>query len=611
MEGVAQALQKSGDAAKLLDEGERTLQDARDAARSGLEQMASDGYRVVVLLDDLERLDRSELLNVLKLVRFVADLPNITVVLSMDDVRARVLIGEGNADPEYGREYIEKYVQAAVRVPHIERRKLAALVYEELAAVSQLYGARIPSSLSITSDALDLYGSSLTLIIQMIRVPRDLARWSNSLTLLLLSDERTDLNVEDAALISAVETFHPVLYERIRRNRELLTGERDLRKHLFENEQARRQRISTELEALTYHPHSDARSIYGEVVAALFGDVQRAHEPVDRVSVDLRPDAERRIRSANHFDQFFGGEIAPGMYSQQGVLALVSELENVAGIGNGYEGVAEVLRSAFGTLDRSAQERLISDLHIHLGSVDRPRLQPIGLGVLHLFPTLEAELCFQLFSAVLLRVCGPSDNVRYGDAESRTVAARLIRAAIQRLPWHERSFLISRDGGFAPCVTDDDWKELAQEWSQLLNQEIEEGLNLYEVYDESTADYIMYSALKTSVELRVDHKFVPGRYLGQRMRDYVASNPERFGWLVEFMLKPVGLKMLDPNREITKGDSGMIAESVMSQIDEILHDPGYSTAELRSNHPKTGSQAPDARMALRDALRRTSGETGT
>ena len=104
VEGMSTAFTKTGEASVLLDDGERTLHEAREEAERGLRQMAADGQRVVVLLDDLERLHRPELLNLLRLVRFIADLPNITVVLSMDDVRVRSLLNEGKeSGGDYGR----------------------------------------------------------------------------------------------------------------------------------------------------------------------------------------------------------------------------------------------------------------------------------------------------------------------------------------------------------------------------------------------------------------------------------------------------------------------------------------------------------------------------
>ena len=49
--------------------------------------------RVIVLIDDLDRADPPEVMAMLKLVRLIADLPNVTYVLAMDDLRVGEIIG--------------------------------------------------------------------------------------------------------------------------------------------------------------------------------------------------------------------------------------------------------------------------------------------------------------------------------------------------------------------------------------------------------------------------------------------------------------------------------------------------------------------------------------
>jgi predicted KAP-like P-loop ATPase len=81
--------------------------------------------RIVVLIDDLDRLDPHEVGEVLRLVKLVADLPGIVHVLSYDRPRVEralelLCIDDGNA-------YLQKIVQASMGVPPIPRDQLRTM----------------------------------------------------------------------------------------------------------------------------------------------------------------------------------------------------------------------------------------------------------------------------------------------------------------------------------------------------------------------------------------------------------------------------------------------------------------------------------------------------
>lgn len=75
--------------------------------------------RIVITIDDVDRLEPGEVVEILRLVRSVADFPNVIYVLCYDPGIVAHSI-QAAAQVENGRAYIEKIVQIAVSVPRPE-----------------------------------------------------------------------------------------------------------------------------------------------------------------------------------------------------------------------------------------------------------------------------------------------------------------------------------------------------------------------------------------------------------------------------------------------------------------------------------------------------------
>jgi predicted KAP-like P-loop ATPase len=91
-------------------------------------------YRFTVIIDDLDRLEPAEAMEILRLVRKVADFPAITYIICFDrDVLAKQVEKALQLDTD-GHEFVEKMLQTIISVPPQEpfalRRYLQALLTE-------------------------------------------------------------------------------------------------------------------------------------------------------------------------------------------------------------------------------------------------------------------------------------------------------------------------------------------------------------------------------------------------------------------------------------------------------------------------------------------------
>ena len=108
----------------------KTLEKLRDELRGELAKLP---FPILVVLDDIDRLRRDEVLEVLKLVRLTANFPQLIFLLAFDTDRLVQEIGDD--DPDHGARYVEKIIDLKFDVPPPSEAALADFL---LAGVQRL-----------------------------------------------------------------------------------------------------------------------------------------------------------------------------------------------------------------------------------------------------------------------------------------------------------------------------------------------------------------------------------------------------------------------------------------------------------------------------------------
>lgn len=86
-----------------------------------------DGDDLLIIIDDVDRLDSNEIMMLMKLIKEIADLPHITYLLSLDRNNVANAINHYYNYSEndiYGFEYLDKFVQLWWAVPIIDNTKI-------------------------------------------------------------------------------------------------------------------------------------------------------------------------------------------------------------------------------------------------------------------------------------------------------------------------------------------------------------------------------------------------------------------------------------------------------------------------------------------------------
>lgn len=217
----------------VASETARTVSEAgkgmSDAVSSLAAQMDNDMYglreevtkrlrmerrRVVVFVDDLDRLDAAEIKRMFAVIKAVANFPNTIYVLALDRTQAATVLDA--VTNSAGAAYVEKIVQATVNVPLPSRAQIQGMMERGLSAI-------VGELEKGSTDYEHLGVVWLEVLWPFLRQPRQIVRYLNSLQ---LADSAigSEVNRIDLLAVEFLHVFAPDTYEFVRSNARLFAG---------------------------------------------------------------------------------------------------------------------------------------------------------------------------------------------------------------------------------------------------------------------------------------------------------------------------------------------------------------------------------------------------
>lgn len=198
--------------AKILDETASGLSDAftsKSLHEQKLEiEKALRSFKdpIVVFIDDTERLDPPEVMEILRLLRAVGDLPNVIYVVCYDRkalVRSIGIALAGNGHDETGEAYLEKIVQATVTIPRPEEFALRRWFLRDAQVI---FGPQADETDRRLREVVDFHGGFT------LETPRDVVRALNSLKLVwpIVGDF---VDVPDLVWLHLIKLKRPQLFD--------------------------------------------------------------------------------------------------------------------------------------------------------------------------------------------------------------------------------------------------------------------------------------------------------------------------------------------------------------------------------------------------------------
>ncbi|MGQ1157712.1 KAP family P-loop NTPase fold protein [Acinetobacter baumannii] len=197
-------------------DSEKTLSEIRAELKEELQSLESP---ILIVMDDLDRLNTSELRMIFQLIKANTDFPNVTFLLLF---QKNIVENKLTDITQSGKEYLEKIIQVPFNIPKAEVSKVHQVLFKNIKNILNS-DESVNSKFDIERweevfyDGLNKYFKNL----------RDVYRFTSTLKFhfnLLKGKEVFEVNPVDLIAIEAIRVFEPKLYHEIFINKEVFTA---------------------------------------------------------------------------------------------------------------------------------------------------------------------------------------------------------------------------------------------------------------------------------------------------------------------------------------------------------------------------------------------------
>lgn len=170
--------------------------------------------RILVVIDDIDRLPNDQIRLIFQLVNSVAGFPHTVYLLSYDkDIVAHAL---DDVQGQRGAEYLEKIIQVPFDMPSINKYRIRSILKDEVEKMRNM-----PSADKIdVAHWEQVFGYCIAPLVKSLR---DVNRYCNVLSFAYAAVQ-SEVDFSDMAGITAIKVFAPTIYEWIYKNRISLVG---------------------------------------------------------------------------------------------------------------------------------------------------------------------------------------------------------------------------------------------------------------------------------------------------------------------------------------------------------------------------------------------------
>ena len=343
--------------------------------------------KILILIDNLDRLDIEELLQILKLVRICSDFPKMIFILSFDKEQVENILSNCN---NIDSEFLSKIVQIDINLPEIDSLQIDVFFDSAFKRIINTNNINLDNN--FYEKFVPIYQNYLKPQLNNLRnVKRYLNAISFSIPLVI-----GEVNYIDFFTIEFIRVFFPAVYSKILNYKEPLL---DFDTFIYGGNETKRKNRSTmflefnKIIEYKYGPNDKyIKGIIGSIFPTYGAFLDNPSNP-QYFSSDIFQDSDRelQISSKKHFDKYFRLQILSREISNTYVQKLIEQLNN-------YDLNEESIQSEFFTL----QENSLLSEFLHRLYLYKEKLSSIGIKSLLLNICLFAPLLKRSYSEFLI-----------------------------------------------------------------------------------------------------------------------------------------------------------------------------------------------------------------
>ena len=250
--------------------------------------------KILIIVDDIDRLDVDETLLIFKLTKIVADFPNMVFVLAYDKDKTIKKIHtkfEGNNASEEGMgdNFIDKIVQYHFHIPKTHRFNYEKYFGELVEIITKYFNVEI-------SDEDTWNSTYIYYLYSLLQTPRSAKKYINSIMARLSITGAKEINLLDFLLIEAIRIYAIDVYNSLHNNILELVHDESI-------DVVSRNRDQVSHDALLERTCEKAPAANKDIIVKILSDLFPFHEGNYKIAM--------RICSKSHYDKYFTMQLNP------------------------------------------------------------------------------------------------------------------------------------------------------------------------------------------------------------------------------------------------------------------------------------------------------------
>lgn len=257
--------------------------------------------KIIVFIDDIDRLEDEEICLIFKLVKSIADLPNISYFLSFD--KNIVVTALSKHHEKNGESYLEKIIQVPFSLPQIRGYKLEDIIQKEI----EKFVNKNPEIEEIWEER---YGDSWKFVFfyklfSVLADLRDVKRYINLLKINYNNAIKNEVNIIDFFILSILQLKYSNLYNFVKMNKSFFI-ESSQNANSVDTYQI--EKYKNELNKILDLYNIKTKEQLIKILYFLFPSIRRLYDNifVVRAESENTTSIYGRICSSENFDKFFG-----------------------------------------------------------------------------------------------------------------------------------------------------------------------------------------------------------------------------------------------------------------------------------------------------------------
>lgn len=260
--------------------------------------LESSNKKIIIFIDDIDRLDKDEIFMLFKLIKTNADFKNLVFIICLDHEHvAKAIYSRYGSGIESGKEFLEKIINIPLELPLIEKADLDLFIKEKVKSVIQ--------NRLIRKQELDELMRSLS--VKHFNSPREVIRIVNSFSVSLyaIGDE---VNAHDLFWIEYLKIKYLESYEIIKNYAKDHISNHILSSVITFNNEFDDSRNESGVRLLLMNKNPKAYGIIDTLfpmdrTGTIYGYQSKKIKPVNEIDKALR------INHISHFEKYFSYHI--------------------------------------------------------------------------------------------------------------------------------------------------------------------------------------------------------------------------------------------------------------------------------------------------------------